>query len=122
MKTQRILGILWLALCGPLGILVSWELSHNAISNPQVVASSPRFYFATLLCLLYLAGGLTGIFLYRGTPWAHRFVGLIAALILIVTVAKHIFTFGTTIWCDSVAVFALVSLVLLFLPRHEPVA
>ena len=122
MKKQRILGILWLAFCGPLGILLSWELSKHAPPNSQVVASSARVYFATLLCLLYLGGGITGIFLYRGTLWAQRFIGLIAASILIVTVAKHIFTSGTTILCDGIAAFALVSLMLLFLSRRKQVA
>ena len=121
MKTQRILGILWLALCGLLGIVLFWELSHHVISNPRVVASSPSFYFDSLLCLLYLTGGFAGIFLFLGTPMAHRFVGLIAALILIATVAKLI-AYGATILCDGIAVFALVSLVLLFRPKHEPVA
>ena len=116
MKTYRILGILWMALCGFPGVLILWTLLHDAIFHPKVL-SLPRFYLFILVCLSYLAGGLAGSSLFRGAQGARRFVGLIAVLILIVTIAQFVACGSLALAGGVVSVLALVSVVLLLLER-----
>ena len=120
MKKQRILGILWTIFCGIPGLVLLWQLSHDVISVPRVV-TSPRFCLATLLCLLYLAGAVAGISLFRCTQSARRFVGVVAFLILGTTIVDFN-AYGPIPMCVVVGVFVIVSLVLLLLPRHDTVA
>jgi hypothetical protein len=114
MKTHRVLGVLWMALGGFLGIAFLWILSRTFIFHPQVLAA-PRFYLLTLLCLLYLAGGVAGLFLYRGAPWARGFVGVIAVLIVTAGIAQTV-SQGLPLLCGVVGVLAIFSVVLLFFP------
>jgi hypothetical protein len=119
MKTQRILGILWMALCGVPGIIVLLDLLHKR--SLTGVLSSPRFDLAALLCTLCLAGAVIGFSLFRGVERARRLVSVIAVLIVTATIAEFV-AYGPIVICGGVAVFAIVSIVLLFLPRRDPVA
>jgi hypothetical protein len=114
MKTHRILGTLWMALCSFLGITFLWILSRAFIFHPQVLAT-PRFFLPALLCLLYLAGAVAGFSLFRGASWARGFVGVIAVLIVMTTVAM-IFVRGLPWACGIIGILAIVSVVLLFFP------
>ena len=116
MKTYRILGVLWMALSGVLGTLFLFVLLHTVFTHPKVLFL-PRFYLHTLCCLLYLAGGVAGFFLFHYTQWARRFVGLIAVLIMIVTIVQFV-AYRSLSWaCNIVSVLALVSVVLLLSER-----
>jgi|SRR5208337_2422367 len=116
MKTQRILGVLWVAICGLCGIL----LLSNLPSISRVVPSG-RFYVATLLGLLYLAGAVAGFVLFSGARWARGLAGVVAVLILIATIAQ-IAVFGLPGMCGVVGVFAMISAALMFFPRHDTAA
>jgi hypothetical protein len=122
MKTQRILGILWLALCSYIGLTLLWQLSHIFVSDLSKFRPTPDLYLAILACLLYLAGAVASVFLFRGAQWARRFVGLIAVLSLIACVGQIIAFRSLNVLVSVVIAFALVSVVFLFWPRHEPVA
>ena len=118
MKTQRILGISWLIFCGYFGLLLLWQLLHGIVLKAR---PTPDLYIGIFACAVYLYGIVASVFLFRGARWARRGVSRVAALTLIGVVAQFIalwfswFAFG-------VGLFALASLVLLFMARHEPVA
>ena len=114
MKAHRVLGVLWMALCGFLGIAFLWILSRAFIFHPQVLAS-PRFYIPTLLCLLYLAGAVAGLFLFRGASLARGFVGVVAVLIVMATIAM-VFVRGLPWACGIISILAILSVVRLFFP------
>ena len=120
MKTHRILGILWLALCSYIGFSLLWQLSHTfVLSNFR---PTPDFYLAIFGCLLYLAGALASFYLFRGAQWARGFIRVVAVLTVISMIAQIIAFRSLNFWSGLFGLFALVSLVSLFLPRHEPVA
>jgi hypothetical protein len=121
MKTHRVQGTLWMAICGFSGILYLWMLLHGVIFHPKIF-SSPRLFSATLLCLLYLAGAMAGISLFRGAWWARRFVGLITVLTVVATIATFVAYRSLPGLYYIVSAFEIISFVLLFSPRHEPVA
>ncbi len=112
MKTHRILGTLWLLLCSYVGLSLLWQLSHSGSS------SSATIVYVVIGCLLYLSGALASIFLIRGARWARIFVGLVAALTMILLMIQGLHSFGIV----AVGIFALASVVLLFWLKHEPVA
>ena len=103
-----------MALGGFLGIAFLWILLRAFIFHPQVLAS-PRFYLPTLLCLLYLAGAVAGFSLFHDAPWARGFVGVIAVLIVVATIAMF-FAQGLPWACGIISILAIVSVVLLFSP------
>jgi hypothetical protein len=77
-------------------------------------------------CLLDLAGVAASLFLFRGARWARWFIGLFAIFkmvcgIIYMVMAKSPHTYTVYI-IACVCVFAAVSVVLLLLPKHEPVA
>lgn len=120
MKSQRILGILWLALCSYIGFPLLWQLSHTfGLSNFR---PTPDFYLAIFSCLLYLAGAVASLFLFRGAQWARGFIRVVSILTVIAMIAQVIAFRSLSLWGGIIGLFALVSLVFLFLPRHEPVA
>ena len=121
MKTHHVLGILWMTLCGAPSILFLWMLWQVRNAHP-VAIHTLDFSLAVLLCLFALAGAVAGFPLFRGAQWARRFVGLIAVFTLIAA-AVWFFAFGSlTSWIGIFSVLAIASVVLFFLPRHEPVA
>ena len=108
-----------MALGGFLGIAFLWMLLRAVIFHPQVL-SWPRFYLATLICLLYLSGAVAGVFLFRGSTWARGFLGSVAVLIVMATIAQ-IVSQGLPLLCGVVGILAVVSVVLLFVPS-KPIA
>ena len=117
MKTQRILGISWLAYCSYFGLLLLWQILHGLVLKAR---PTPDLYLAIFVCGAYLCGIVASIFLFRGARWARRVVGWVAALTLIAAVAQFI-TLSFSWFALGVAIFALVSLGFLFMARHEPV-
>jgi|ERR1035441_9364904 hypothetical protein len=120
MKTHRTLGILWLAFCIYNTIKMVWFLSQ--VVGVPTFRPQPDFFVALLLCLVSLFAVVASIFLIRGAKWARIFIGLFALLILLVSVVQVVQGRPFTLLDGIGAIFALVSVVLLFLPRHEPVA
>jgi hypothetical protein len=121
MKTQRILGILWMIFNGVLGILYLWLLLRPVIHFSRV-PSSPNFYLGALFCLLYWAGTVAGFSLFRGAQGARKFVALVAFLIVMATIAGFVALRSLPEMYYIASVFATVSAAFLFLPRHKTVA
>ena|ERR1039457_2997419 len=117
MKTQRILGILWLALCSIFSFFEIRDILYFTGFRPPLV-----WLLFIGYALLYLGGIVASIFLFRGRREARWVIGFIA----LVTIAQDIAFFITIrqFPVRSVVIFciALISLPLLFWPRHEPVA
>ena len=90
MKTQRILGILWLALCSFTGLSLLWQLSHIFFTDLSKFRPTPDLFLAILTCLVYLAGAVASFYLFRGARWARSFVGLIAVLSVIACIGQII--------------------------------
>ena len=118
MKTHKVLGAAWLAFCGFFGLLFLWQLLHGILLGAR---PTPDLYLGIFVCALYLYGIVASIFLFRGARWARSTVGLIAALTFIAVVAQFIAISFSWFAC-GVGVFSVVSLLLLFRSRHEPVA
>jgi len=111
-----------MTVCGVPSIFFLWFLLGVVCKSRPSVLSTLDFDLAVLLCLLALAGAVAGFPLFRGRQWARRFVALIAVLTMIATAVWY-FAFGSvTPFLGSFCVLAVISVVLLFLPRHEPVA
>jgi hypothetical protein len=114
MKTQRTLGILWLALFILIISLWLWRL----IGGYDV---SGDLGFQPLAGVVYIFGVIASAFLIQGARWARIAIGIIALLVAVL-IALIIFK-SRLHWPDGcIGAFALVSAVLLFWPRHEPVA
>jgi hypothetical protein len=121
MKTYRTLGILWLTFCSYSEILLLRQLSR--ILAALNFSLTPDVWLGISLCLLYLAGVVAGIFLFsRGALWVRWFLGLIAVWSVVGTIEQFVTLRSLSVFGGIAGVFALVSVVLLFLPRHEPVA
>jgi peptidoglycan/LPS O-acetylase OafA/YrhL len=113
MKTQHILGILWFALFS--FILIFWLWQFMEKTSPE------SGYFRVLTSPVFLFGAIASFFLFRGAQWARIAIGIIALLIAVLV--TWLFLKSGWRWPDgSLGVFALASVVLLFLPRHDPVA
>lgn len=121
-QAHRILGTLWMAVCGSSGIPLLWSLLRDAILFPKIFFISSYLYLPTLLCLLYLAGAVAGIFLFRGAWWARWFVGMIAVMTFIVTTAMIVKQGPIAQLYYIVSFFEIVSVSAIILPRYEPVA
>jgi len=121
MKTQRIIGALWMLFNGVLGILYLWLLLYPIIRFSRV-PSSPGFCFGALFCLLYWAGAAAGFSLFRGAQGARKFVALVAVLIVMATITGMFALRSLPRMYYIASVFATVSAGFLFLPRHNTVA
>ena len=119
MKTYRILGIIWLALC-----CYSVFNLLRALVELHPTAAGLWLAWSVLagFSLVFLAGIVASIFLFRGANWARWFIVALAMFEsvygIIMMVRYRSFPVVSSVFC----IFALVSLVLLLLPRHEPVA
>jgi hypothetical protein len=123
MKTHRILGILWAAYC----CYSCFNLFRALLSHLHPTAGGHEVAWPVLAVLavsflMYLAGIVASIFLFRGATWARWIIAVIAVYMLLGCVACVVTQKSLPIWAASSGVVALVSLALLFLPRHEPVA
>jgi hypothetical protein len=65
---------------------------------------------------------VASLFLFRGASWARWFVGALAGFLVFSDIAYIVTSRSLPTWTVCVGVFAIVSLVLLFLPKHVPVA
>ena len=118
-KKHRILGLLWLALCGDsvFNLLRALQGLHPTAEGLwlawSVLAGS---------CLMYLAGMVASVFLMLGTNWARWYVAVLAVWEASATAAFMVVSKSFHAWSVFCIVLAVVSLVLLFSPKHEPVA
>ena len=119
MKTYSILGILWLALCcySVVNLLRALVELHPTAGGLWVA-----WYVLAGSCLLYFAGIVASIFLFRGARWARWFIAVLAVWEAFATTAYLVTSKSFHVWSGFCIVLAVVSLVLLFLPKHEPVA
>ena len=119
MKTHRILGILWLALCG----YSAFNLFRGLLEiHPDAPGLWVALVWLGISCLLYLAGMTAAIFLFRGARWARWVIAPVAIFMALTTIAYIVALKSFPIWAVIFVVISVVSLPLLFLPRHEPVA
>ena len=121
MRIQRIIGIVWLALFGYGGFQLLRLLFDGLFATN---CKGPALLYQLLaylpLFLPILAGAVASVFLFlRGVAWARIVVASLAALIAIFQIVelRHVSLSGAIL-----CIFALVSVTLLLLPRHEPVA
>jgi len=124
MKTQRILGILWLANCTYACIETLWMLLRP-FTNSAAKVTTFGYYYLTALFILYLAGIVASVFMYKGVKWARWFVGMIACLSVIFGISTIIESrsfAGCDAWFWIYSMFCICSIVLFLLPRHESVA
>ena len=122
MKTYRILGILWIGLCGFTAISVLRAIPRNIVFLPESYPK-PIFYFQVLFeCLFFLAVAIASLFLFiSGAKWARIFVGVIGILGAIRCIIWIVKGHYMSEWGVIVGIFDLVSGVILFWPRREPV-
>jgi len=113
-KTNRILGVLWLTGC---------SLSLNTVcrqfvpSQPTGTSPDTTLLWMTMMAgCIYLAGMIGSVFLFRGAKWGRSIVRMLALLMMIVCIAQAS-NFRMRVWCGIVAVFSLASVWLL----HPPV-
>ena len=117
MKTYRILGILWLAdCCYCLFNLIRAMLELHPTAGGLWAAWSVLAAFF----LIYLAGLVASIFMFRGARWARWFIAAIALLAAFGAFGNIVTQKSFPLWAVFSAVFSLASLALLFLSRHEP--
>jgi len=118
MKINRILGILWLAFCcfREFNLIRAFLNTHPTIETLWFT----RLFFLSF-CLLDLGGIVASIFLYLGARWARWFIALLAVLVLFGSFGNIVTQKSIPMWAVAPSVFAIVSLVLLFLSRREPV-
>jgi len=112
MKTQRILGILWLALFSFILVLWLWQAIEKAESSGLYrVFISPAFLF----------GAIASFFLFLGARWARISVGIIALLIVALVILENDNHWAR--WPDAcLGIFALASAITLLFPRRKAVA
>lgn len=117
MKTYRVLGIVWFLICC---LCVYWSVRGVLTASPPYL----RGHLMLLLIivaqgLVYVAGAIASILLFRGVAWARWIVGVIALMELPACI--DLFRKGHQVLplgCTFSAV-ALVSLVLLFWPGRK---
>ena len=119
MKINRILGILWLALCGSsvFNLLRAMQGLHPTAAGLWIAMS-----VLAGACLLYLAGMVASLFLMRGASWARWLIAVVAVWEAFSTAAYMVVSKSFHAWSGFCIVLAVVTLVLFFLPKHEPVA
>jgi peptidoglycan/LPS O-acetylase OafA/YrhL len=117
MKIQRTIGSLWLALFSFGICLWIWQFAMKI--------NQGDFGTHAFLTPFFLFGVVASIFLIRGARWAHIAIVIMASLIGVL-ITWNILQTGwrwSDKWADdSLCVFSLASVVLLLIPRHEPVA
>jgi hypothetical protein len=118
MKKHRILGLLWLAFC----CYACFNELRAVLALHPTAGLWPAWCVLASCCLLYLAGIVASLFLFRGARWAHWFVGALASFLVLSDIAYMVTSRSVPTWTVGVGVFAIVSLALLFLPKHEPAA
>jgi hypothetical protein len=118
MKSYRILGILWLAFC----CYACFNELRALLAIHPTKGLWPAVWVHAGFCLLFLAGIVASLFLFRGTRWARWLVGSLAVFLAVADIAYIVTTKSLPTWTICLGVFVIVSLVLLILPKPEPVA
>ena len=80
--THKILGILWMAICGYFCVslsLATYYIIKNTASNPDWV-----LFFV----LLNLVGTVASVSVFRGSRWGRMIVGVVALLIVTASVME----------------------------------
>ena len=118
MKTHRVLGILWLAFCsyGSFNLLRALLALHPTDASLWAAWSG-----LALSCLIDLAGIVASIFLFRGAKWPRWSIGSLSVFMLIVWTGVIVQDRSVSILGASLCAFSLISIVMLFLTRHETV-
>jgi hypothetical protein len=121
MKTHTFLGILWMVVCSVSAIkwLLFLTLVVPKLPHPVGPLGICIYLF---FCLLYLTGVVVSYFLFQGVQWARTFLGFIAGWGFIACVAQIVAFKTVSLWGGISGVFFLVSLLVLFAPRHDPAA
>jgi hypothetical protein len=88
MKSDRVLGILWMGLCSFFVLNMIAVFFH--LYSVHRLGATWAVGLATFAFLLYCFGIPASIFLFRGALWARRFIGLIAALSIVGCVGRLI--------------------------------
>ena len=118
MKTQRALATLWLAAF--IAGLCFWLWAFLLKSAPAYDGIHARH---SLVCLF---GIVACIFLFRGATWARISLGIIALYIGVGVLFTEILPQGRMrvdkLGDDTIFVLSLVTVVLLFFRKYEPVA
>jgi hypothetical protein len=117
-KTDRILGALWLTGC-------AWSFNtvcHQRISShPPYVSPDPSLILMNMdAVLIYAAGVIGSVFLFRGAMWGRSIVRMLALLMMVACIAQILnsgMLAGWRVGCGIVAVFSLISIWLLHAPR-----
>lgn len=119
MKTNHVLGILWLALCSWFSISLLWVLSRIYISDFR---ATPDLFLDIGMCLISLLAVVASIFLFRDARWA-RFLMSIVAVFFLASCIVHLITFRSpSIWSAAIGIFALVSIILFLFPGRKVAA
>jgi hypothetical protein len=115
---HRILAIIWFAFCGYTGLGQLWPVFHPYLYPHRYLVIG--ILGNLLIVILYWSGSVASFYLFRGARWAARYVASITVInaILIIGVES---LFGISEQRNILIIFSLVSALLLFLPRHEPV-
>jgi len=125
MRTQRIFGITWLGLFGYGGfhfIRLLFDGLFATLFATNCKGPAPGYLLLAYLPIILpiLVGAVASVFLFlRGDWWARIVVASLAALIAIFQIVelRHVSISGAIL-----CIFALASVTLLLLPKHEPVA
>ena len=113
----RILGILWLALCGFLLYWFLWERYETILAHTE--NQTGICHILDAICLICFTGVVASVFLIRGTFWARILVSILAMLIVIYCIIFGIVLgFGLGAWAVVIAIFSLFSAFLLLFPRR----
>ena len=121
MRTQRIFGIAWSGLFG-YGGFHFLRLLFDGLFATNCKGPAPGYLLLAYLPIILpiLVGAVASVFLFlRGDRWARIVVASLAALIAIFQIIelRHVSISGAIL-----CIFALASVTLLLLPKHEPVA
>jgi hypothetical protein len=119
MKTQHILGTIWLLLCGYFGVSILLHLWQRYSTDALDGVPAWVVCLVLLFCLLYFVGVVVSIFLIRGEAWARRFIGLIAALSFLGYIGRFIALGSPSPRVYVFAIVSLVSAIILFYPRRD---
>ncbi len=83
MRLYRVLGIVWMAVCGVSAIKCLWVVLYYA----SLFRNAFYYSVAWGFCLLYLTGAVAGLFLFRAAKWAPMLIGCVSVLIVLATIA-----------------------------------
>jgi hypothetical protein len=119
MKTQRMLGLLWMVFCSYACLQGLWVLT--SYHHYHIPLASVGGYYIGIVSLVYLVGAVASYLLLRGgTSWARIYVGCIAAFLATMVTFGFFKSRVVSMWDFVLVIFAVVSIALLFLPRREP--